>query len=675
MICIRLYNQCYYSRSRRESHLFGKHIIVLLFVYLFYFLLFCNQEKSLHKIVAMEPLIVPDMKRGWLTKQGRNLFKSWKKRYFVLENGLMSYYESDLDLPPYGSKLKGQMSMRGARLDVYYDTGGIRDEKRLYVAGGGAENDVLLEGTNSFEIRQWSVALEQHISFANERPEFVLFREDDERSSKNELIRENLDLAACSPGEGLSPGFSSPTSLTRAWDAENIVNKMSFEPISFTPTPGFVVKTRTGDGSKIFVNVCGDANVPMSDKKRGNKMWPLMIFGEERQSIDKTGDHCNLVDVVVNPQLIDVCNPDTEEGEAVREAVILKILESLQKKDPGISDDYSIPKITKKYKGDTVPECTITVAHLTPYGRKFVNAKAKDEERAAEPLADQPGETSGDRKAMLRKKMMSVGKKDVGFGNVVKAVIPPQAKPAPLVPQRPQRQIPYIVTRPGAVVYERAEKGSRRVSKLTNNSRLYVNTKKADRTKKDLYWFKTPEGWIPGTTDGGQRIIEPCFETSSPVNINIVNTSFADPPQPGFWESVFFFIGKRLTFQVVFTIEIAFARGAVLKIRRNMSSICTIRTTILNNGGGPAQKMLDLEKRKNIELPCLMNGDEILLEGGMELIEFVEQVGAWLAAMGVGSTTDYPPLTDLLCPCEEDADLIENELMAVGGFEGAWGLD
>jgi hypothetical protein len=544
-----------------------------------------------------EPMIVPDMKRGWLTKQGRNLFKSWKKRYFVLENGLMSYYEGDLEQPPYGSKLKGQMSMRGARLDVYYDTGGIRDEKRLYVAGGGAENDVLLEGTNSFEIRQWSVALEQHISFANDHPEYVLFREDDERCSNNELIRDTVDQAgASSHGERESPapGFSSPTSLSRAWDAENIVSKASFEPITFTPTPGFVVKTRTGDGSKIFVNVCGDGNVPMSDKKRGNKMWPLIIFGEERRSIDKTGDHCNLVDVVVNPQLIEDCSPETEEGEAVREAVILKVLESLQKKDPGISDDFSIPKIFKRYKGDSIPECTLTAAHLTPYGRKFVSAKVKEEERAA-PASPADGESpgggggGGDKKAMLRKKMLSVGKKDVGFSSVVKAVIPPQAKPAPLLPQRPQRHIPYIVTRPGAVVYERPEKGSRRVSKLVNNRRLCVNTKKADRTKKDLYWFKTPEGWIPGMTDGGQRIIEPCFETTSPINVHIVNTSFLDPPAPGFWESVFFFIGNRLAFQVVFTIEIQFARGALVRIKRDMASLCGVREAILSNGGEPAR--------------------------------------------------------------------------------------
>ena len=186
-----------------------------------------------------------------------------------------------------------------------------------------------------------------------------------------------------------------------------------------------------------------------------------------------------------------------------------------------------------------------------PYGRKFVTAKAaeiakysatSEEQLEASDVTDSPNS----RKTALKKKMLSAGKKDIGFANVVKAVIPPQPKPAPLVPQRPQRHIPYKVTRPGALVHERPEKGSRRVSKLSNNARIYINTKRADRTRNELYWFKASDGWIPGTTEGGQRIIEPTFENASPVNVTIVNTSFAEPPPPGFWESVFFFIGSRL---------------------------------------------------------------------------------------------------------------------------------
>lgn len=97
---------------------------------------------------------------------------------------------------------------------------------------------------------------------------------------------------------------------------------------------------------------------------------------------------------------------------------------------------------------------------------------------------------------------------------------------------------------------------------------MYVNTKVADRTKRDFYWFKIQEGWVPATTEGsyvstaysivsdralhaimklgGQRILQPNFDNTSPIAVSIVSTSFADPPAPGFWESVFFFLSTRL---------------------------------------------------------------------------------------------------------------------------------
>ena len=42
--------------------------------------------------------------------------------------------------------------------------------------------------------------------------------------------------------------------------------------------------------------------------------------------------------------------------------------------------------------------------------------------------------------------------------------------------------------------------------------------------------------------------MQPIFDSSSPVSISIVSTSFAEPPPPGFWESVFFFLSTRMVF-------------------------------------------------------------------------------------------------------------------------------
>lgn len=37
---------------------------------------------------------IPEIKRGWLKKQGQ-IIKSWKKRFFVLADGQLKYFEND----------------------------------------------------------------------------------------------------------------------------------------------------------------------------------------------------------------------------------------------------------------------------------------------------------------------------------------------------------------------------------------------------------------------------------------------------------------------------------------------------------------------------------------------------------------------------------------------------
>ena len=49
----------------------------------------------------------PPLKRGWLRKQARSgLVKNWQVRYFVLNQGKISYYQEQLDRFPYGDILK-----------------------------------------------------------------------------------------------------------------------------------------------------------------------------------------------------------------------------------------------------------------------------------------------------------------------------------------------------------------------------------------------------------------------------------------------------------------------------------------------------------------------------------------------------------------------------------------
>lgn len=59
-------------------------------------------------------LNAPPKMSGWLRKRG-HVVQSWKMRYFVLDNGFLTYYVDKLDVPPYGKTMKGQLCLAGFR--------------------------------------------------------------------------------------------------------------------------------------------------------------------------------------------------------------------------------------------------------------------------------------------------------------------------------------------------------------------------------------------------------------------------------------------------------------------------------------------------------------------------------------------------------------------------------
>jgi hypothetical protein len=60
------------------------------------------------------PLTAPPKMVGWMRKRG-HIVQSWKTRYFVLDNGFLTYYVDKLDVPPYGKTMKGQICLAGFR--------------------------------------------------------------------------------------------------------------------------------------------------------------------------------------------------------------------------------------------------------------------------------------------------------------------------------------------------------------------------------------------------------------------------------------------------------------------------------------------------------------------------------------------------------------------------------
>jgi hypothetical protein len=104
---------------------------------------------------------MPALKKGFILKEG-HLVKNWKKRFFVLEAGVMTYYESSTDKPPYGVRKKGEMTLKGATAKV--------EKNNITIS---AEGDSTREGQSSLtlEIRyptereEWLQAIRAHIAY------------------------------------------------------------------------------------------------------------------------------------------------------------------------------------------------------------------------------------------------------------------------------------------------------------------------------------------------------------------------------------------------------------------------------------------------------------------------------------------------------------------------------
>jgi hypothetical protein len=102
----------------------------------------------------------------------------------------------------------------------------------------------------------------------------------------------------------------------------------------------------------------------------------------------------------------------------------------------------------------------------------------------------------------------------------------------------------------------------------------------------------------------------------------------------------------------MFTIEIVYPKGSVIHIRRCMADIAGMRAAVLEGGAESvgAKRISDVESRRKILLTSERDGDEELMEGGSELLSYVEQVEAWLCALCSGPISAFPQLIAFLEP-------------------------
>lgn len=109
-------------------------------------------------------LYTPAMKCGWMRKEG-HVVHNWKRRFFVLDSGYLTYFVDSIVAPPFGSALKGRLDLTKATV-----TKNVANVKCLIVVQSADIVDKPVGTVIEYEsesIRDdWVVALNEHIAFA-----------------------------------------------------------------------------------------------------------------------------------------------------------------------------------------------------------------------------------------------------------------------------------------------------------------------------------------------------------------------------------------------------------------------------------------------------------------------------------------------------------------------------
>jgi hypothetical protein len=143
-----------------------------------YHLILQTRNGHIQSIKAL--MQIPDMKTGWLLKQG-HILRNWKKRFFVLNYGILTYYDDDNVANNKGvsETSKGKINLKNAQVTIV-----VADDSATTTTGGGKLTDIeqriciqennnnnnklIVQMKNKDEKKEWFDALKRHVVYANE---------------------------------------------------------------------------------------------------------------------------------------------------------------------------------------------------------------------------------------------------------------------------------------------------------------------------------------------------------------------------------------------------------------------------------------------------------------------------------------------------------------------------
>ena len=121
-----------------------------------------EENERAKTIEPVKDVIVPEICTGFLMKQGGTI-KTWKKRFVVLENGVLSYYSNETSPGSnLGYDLKGRIDLSPS------DRITITDEKngKLVLSSTMRELPIIVDNKN--HAYAWKEAIESHINYVTQ---------------------------------------------------------------------------------------------------------------------------------------------------------------------------------------------------------------------------------------------------------------------------------------------------------------------------------------------------------------------------------------------------------------------------------------------------------------------------------------------------------------------------
>ena len=106
----------------------------------------------------------PELTTGFMTKQGK-FHKSWKRRFFVIDKGLLTYYETEtFKKSNVGKNELGKLNLRGYTVS---NPTGSKEKILLACPSDAKARELLLEVKNEDSRKAWIEAISRHIDYRN----------------------------------------------------------------------------------------------------------------------------------------------------------------------------------------------------------------------------------------------------------------------------------------------------------------------------------------------------------------------------------------------------------------------------------------------------------------------------------------------------------------------------